>query len=238
MPRNTLDDLTISTNVYTDRAAQYVVHAHESSSQALEAMHTLRGMRREQAGRAAGGRTSDQDQDLLRAMLVFACAGADAAMKALIEDALPALAERHPEVQSQVTAFTSRFISDSGTVTSKQVAELISHPVSPRAGIIEKFVEELTGGSLQSPSELQRVRAALGIENDKLVKDITALKDAFGARNEIIHELDLNPATERWTRRQRPLATMVGMANSIFDVTVRILEAVTESLGEASDVEG
>lgn len=236
MARGTLHDLDIETNIFTDRAAQYVVYAHGSASQALEAMHTLRAARRKEAGAKGGGRTSDQDQDLLRAMLVFACAGADAAVKALIEDALPALAERDPEVQSQLSKFTARFISESGVVTPRQVAELMSHPISPREALIQQFVVDLTGGSLQSPSELHRVRAALGVEDQDLTVGINDLRAAFKARNEIIHELDLSPAHERWARRQRPLATMVGMANAIFDVTSRLVEAVTHSLGEDEDV--
>jgi hypothetical protein len=236
MASTRLDVLELDTNVYTDRAAGYVTYAHESASQALEAMHTLRAARKKEKGRAAVGRTSDQDQDLLRAMLVFACAGADAATKALIEDALPALADRHPEVQAQVATFTARYVSESGVVTAKQVAHLLSHRVSPREAIIEKFVGDLTGGSLQSPDELQKVRAALGIEDKDLVNRINGLRAAFAARNEIIHELDLNPVTERWARRQRPLAGMVSFANGVFAVTSGLVQAVTHSLGEAADV--
>lgn len=74
----------------TIRPQRYLDLAHESANEALQAMHSLREQRFKAMKATRGGRTSDQDQDLLRAMLVFASAGADAAMKSLIRDALPA----------------------------------------------------------------------------------------------------------------------------------------------------
>lgn len=238
MPAASLHELEITTNLYTDRAAGYLILAHASSREALEAMHALRSARREREGRAPTGRTSDQDQDLLRAMLVFACAGADASMKALVEDAVPALSERHPDVQDQLNKFTASFISEAGVVAPRSVAQLLSHPLSPREAIVEEFVNQLTGGSLQSAGELQRVRAALGVEDEDLKRDIASLRGAFSSRNEIIHELDLSPSTERWTRRQRRIGSMVQMANDVFDVSGRLILAVTDSLGDAADVSG
>ena len=87
----------------THRAQAYLSLAHDSAKEALNAMQSLRAERRAAGGLAPQGRTSDQDQDLLRAMLVFACAGVDAAMKTLIEDALPRLAEHSgPEAVSYI----------------------------------------------------------------------------------------------------------------------------------------
>src|SRR5207244_315276 len=87
----------LATNVFTERAAQYVTLARQSGGRALDAMDELRSARRAAGGQAQTGQTSDQDQDLLRGMLVFSCAGVDAAMKALIEDSLPTLTDRVPE---------------------------------------------------------------------------------------------------------------------------------------------
>jgi len=74
---------TVSANVFTDRAAEYLRLAQQSAGQALAAMEQLRKARKTEAGGGRSGTTSDQDQDLLRAMLVFSCAGLDAGMKAL-----------------------------------------------------------------------------------------------------------------------------------------------------------
>src|SRR5262245_15398576 len=57
-----------------------------------------------------GGALTDAEQDLLRAMLVFAAAGLDSLLKRLIRDALGSLAERDADVQRELEAFVSRRI--------------------------------------------------------------------------------------------------------------------------------
>lgn len=147
----------------TRRAAAYLRSAHESASFVFEAMCQLRGQRRQSEERR--GRPSDEDQDLLRAMLVFACAGLDAAMKALIRDALPALADAHPPVQERLDDFAAKYLAEGGTVSSKALAKVLAHAGSPRQAVVEAFVADLTGGSLQSAQELLRVCDALGIKD-------------------------------------------------------------------------
>jgi hypothetical protein len=196
-------------------------------------MHQLRAARRQARGRAMRGQTSNQDQDLLRAMLVFACAGLDAAVKALIEDSLPTLADRNPDVQLQLEAFAEKRVSQVGGLATGAVARLLAHPVSPREGLLEDFVQELTGGSLQSVDQLHRVRAALGIEDPPAIAAITSLRGVFKARNEISHEMDLNPITERRVRRHRGIRETVSMADRVFAVGCDIVAYIVTATRDA-----
>jgi hypothetical protein len=55
-------------------------------------------------------------------MLVFACAGVDAAMKALIREALPRVADMNPAVQAKLDAFAATHLSDGGAVRTRALA--------------------------------------------------------------------------------------------------------------------
>ena len=71
----------------------------------------------------------------------------------------------------------------------------------PRAKLIEEYIRELTGESLQSADEILRTTAALGLENKTLGLDILRLKEIFQIRNKIIHELDLDLNAPKRKRR-------------------------------------
>ncbi|MGQ0669896.1 MAG: hypothetical protein ACT4PO_09530 [Actinomycetota bacterium] len=200
-------------------------------------MDQLRAQRRERG--ETRGTTSDQDQDLLRAMLVFACAGLDAATKALIRDALSQLADAHPPVQERVDDFAAKHLSEGGSVSGKRLAKVLAHAGSPRQAIIEAFVEDLTGGSLQSAEELLRVCDAFGIGDDGLKGRVLTLKEAFLARNEIVHEMDLMLRRGGRGRRTRTIGKMVGHADAIFAVGCDIVSRTSDALarGEAASGE-
>jgi hypothetical protein len=218
----------ISERDETSRAAAYLRSAHESASFVFGAMCQLRNQRRQ--GGERRGTTSDQDQDLLRAMLVFACAGLDAAMKALIQDALPRLADAHPPVQKRLDDFAAKYLAEGGNVSSKALAKVLAHAGSPRQAVVEAFVAELTGGSLQSAEELLRVCDALGIKDSALESQILNLKDAFVARNQIVHELDLGHDQGARRRRPRRINEMVGHTDHLFAVGCEVVSRTTKSL--------
>lgn len=213
----------------TRRAQDYLFLAHESATEALKAMESLRAQRRAEGGLAPQGRTSDQDQDLLRAMLVFSCAGVDAAMKTLVEDALPVLATRLSGVQEKLTKFAESHLSDAGAVSPRALARILSQDRAPRDAVVAEFIEQLTGGSLQSANQLDVVCGALGIENAELRRRVDKLHPVFEARNEIIHELDLDPSPRR-RRRHRSISTMVEWASEALAVSQDIVNAVAKSL--------
>lgn len=218
---------------FTLRAQEYLQLAHASATEALNAMHSLRQQRREAAGQELRGQTSGQDQDLLRAMLVFACAGTDAAMKALIRDALPALADHDAGVEQMLTSFTERMLSDGGAVSPKALARILSQKGDVRAGIIEAYIADLTGESLQSAEQLHKVCAAVGIDDANLRQRVNDLRPVFAARNEIIHELDLTADQARRRRRHRAIGSMVQWASDALEVAQMIVNSTSESLQRA-----
>ena len=68
--------------------------------------------------------------------------------------------------------------------------------------MIDKYVYELTGSSLQSHDEVKKVAGALGLASRDLVKRMDGLKPLFQARNEIVHELDLRDPKRHGDRRR------------------------------------
>src|ERR1039458_3496085 len=80
------------------RSYKIVVYAHETAGSLLAGFNSL--------GQARGrGAPSDEQQDLLRAMLVFAGAGLDACAQQIVRDALPRLAEEHEEARTALVGF-------------------------------------------------------------------------------------------------------------------------------------
>src|ERR1035441_3502362 len=55
--------------------------------------------------------------------------------------------------------------------------------------LVEDYVYELTGDSLQSSEQLFKTCAALGADGQAAIGDAKTLKNVFDARNQIIHEL-------------------------------------------------
>jgi hypothetical protein len=82
------------------------------------------------------------------------------------------------------------------------IARYLTSP-DPRARLIEDYIYELTGSSLQSAEEVQRTAGALGINDAELRKRISNLRTLFVARNEISHELDLQRPEQPGDRTRR-----------------------------------
>lgn len=177
-------------------AALVLKHAHDSASALLKAFNLAKSQR---GGKVVRGMTTDPEQDLLRAMLVMAAAGLDAMAKQLIEDSLPALVQIDPAVKKGLETFIARRIKGDGESTrglsgGKFVARILAAP-SHQAQVIREYIEELTGGSLQSVGELRRTAEALGVRIT--ATDDRTLQPIFNIRNTIIHELDMNLQGDR-----------------------------------------
>jgi hypothetical protein len=157
------------------------------------------------------GMTTDQEQDLLRAMLVASASGLDGALKRLIRDALPDLIKRSTPAYEALETFAQRYVQsgagEGAGISAKRMARLLAAH-SPQERLIQEYVKELTGDSLQSPDQLFKVCGALGGNAQTLVGDAKALKAVFDARNQIIHELDMNLTSAKRKRRTRSQTTM------------------------------
>lgn len=207
-----------------------LTYAHDSAISFEEAFRTVRAARG-----AKTGTSTDEEQDLVRAMLVFAAAGLDSTIKQLIRDALPELSGIDDQVAERLEAFVSKQVrveSDGARGAGKFLARVLTAD-DPRRQVIEAYILELTGSSLQSADELMKACNALGLEPKKVKVDKKALTPIFRIRNEIIHELDINFDHVNRNRESRSLKLMSRHSNQLLEVGEAIVAAVEAKLKEA-----
>lgn len=205
-------------------AGRILSAGHESALSFFNLFHTIR--------EDAKGTTADWEQDLLRAMLVFASAALDNALKRVITDALALVIDRDVGARKKLREFAESRIGrraaslDGATVAidHKFLVELLLAP-NPRAGVVDALVVELTSNSLQSKDEVMKVCAHFGLEQRKICPDVAKLQEAFSVRNDIVHEMDVNLAGTTRKRTSRRL-------NDMRDHTQRLLVLGTSFLTE------
>jgi len=218
---------------HCERAAQVLSTAHDSANALLKAYDLARLTR----GRR-GGMTTDNEQDLLRSMLVMAAAGLDATAKQLIQDALQHLLAVDDKARNSFEKFIQRrIVADASAPTSSGAVKLLAAALaapSPQQRLIREYVQHLTEGSLQSIESLYDVAAALGVEPSLVGLDPAALGPVFDTRNKIIHELDINLDARTRTRNVRSQSTMMGYASRLFRLASALLRSVDQRLMRAS----
>ncbi len=212
------------------KAAVILERTHDSAEALFKAYELARASRG-----SPRGISTDDEQDLLRAMLVMAAAGLDSMLKQLIRDAMPELVRRDETVRGGFEKFITRSVrgdvdKPESTAGSRFLARLLAAP-SHQQQAIEEYIGELTGGSLQSAAELSRATGALALASVKI--DHSALQPIFDVRNKIIHELDINLEGDRRKRNHRALTTMKDHANKLLELAEQILREVDEKLAHA-----
>ena len=182
----------------------------------------------EREGRGATrGPSNLVEQDILRAMLVMSCAGFDSTIKQMIRDALPLLVNSNNTAQSQLEIFTERQFrrSDGDIVTnSKFLAKILASKYTYQI-VVESYIKELTGDSLQSTDQLFKAVKALGIDVKILPLKKDILNEIFLVRNQIIHELDIDLQGRR-KRRSRTRDKIIAWCDYLLDLTKSIIEQV------------
>jgi hypothetical protein len=209
-------------------AYKIVSYAHDTTTSLLDGFRALRANQR-------GGTSTDEQQDLLRAMLLFAGAGLDSSVKQIIEDAMPRLALHREAARSELQKFATRRLrrADDGEAATGLDAAFLAEVLvgDTHVNLIEAFKEDLTGNSLQSIAQINRVAAALGIAKDAAVKDaISAIGNTFQIRNEIAHRMDINFGTVNRNRNGRKRDDMVRRTNALLAAADSILTAVDGEL--------
>lgn len=214
-------------NTAIDKAAtiyQYTRIAAVSMLVTFDALREARGAER--------GMTTDQEQDILRAVLVFAGAGLDSTLKQLTRDALSEIPFENQGKQSGLERFLQRKIKGSENelgVEVKYLAKLFSAPW-PYRKALEDYIQELNGDSLQSAEQLLKILSTFGIDQKVIGFSMTDLKPAFRARNEIVHEMDIDLNGARRRRRIRTLDQMIQWADMILKITYSTVKAVDDLL--------
>jgi hypothetical protein len=102
----------------------------------------------------------------------------------------------------------------------------------PRSALIEHYVAELTGDSLQSSAQLFKTAHSLGLPDSKLRKNKDRLDQFFKARNQIIHELDLQHTAKQGdsSRRPRRLKATRDDCSLVFATGQDFIDAVADLL--------
>jgi len=212
--------------------ARTILDSSRSSAESfLKAFDTVR-----RARNANQGRPKNEEQDLLRASLVFAAAGLDSMLKEFIRDTIKKLAETDSKVQTELEKFVQRQIrgdsEDPETVSGHKFLASVLLAASPQDRIIEGYIRELTGSSLQSADQLIKATKALGLDPNSIGLDPSKLKDTFDVRNKIIHELDVNLNTGRGkqSRQSRTKPELESHTNHLLEVAEGILKGVEDKL--------
>ena len=216
------------------RSALILEYTHESAQALLKAYHLARGERAGSGKRAPRGMSTDEEQDLLRAMLVMAAAGLDSLVKQLVRDALPSLVHLDQRATTGLTRFISnRFDADDPLDRSPKGRNFLAAVLSrkdPASAVTLAYVDYLTSGSLQSVEELARCAAAFGFSDQDLKIDFESLRPIFATRNKIIHELDIKFSADRRNRNLRRQTRMITSTNEVLAVGENLLVAVDKKV--------
>jgi hypothetical protein len=214
----------------TDTAQRFLAGAYDSVNGLLETLDTLREIRKNAQGDIRG-RMPENEADLLRAAVVFTGAGLDATLKQLVRDTLPQLLESSSQAHDKFESFAADRLGTGEIADAKMIARYLTSS-DPRGRLIEDYIYNLTGSSLQSAEEVQLAAGALGIDDGELRKRISALRPLFVMRNEISHELDLQRLEKQGdrSRRTRSMPPTIHQCHEGFEVGQLILNAVCDLL--------
>lgn len=211
------------------KSALIYQYTHASASSLVEAFDDAKAKRGNKRGIL-----TDQEQDILRAALVMCCAGLDAALKQAIRDCFEHLLEKSKTVREGFEKFIRRRIGGEGDVlelaAGAKFLALILAEKEPRTKLIEEYIRELTGDSLQSVDEVLRTAAALGLESKSLGLDIARLKEIFVIRNKVIHELDIDLNAPNRKRKVRSQADLLDNSDFMLSTIKKLLEALDKTL--------
>jgi len=166
--------------------------------------------------------------------MVFAGAGLDSTLKELIRSSIRPVALGNQQAREKFKRFTAEHLAAvDGPIDRSTLAKILVSPHGIQEELFARYERNLTGGSLQSASQVATVRGALGINDREIrerVKDGSLLAQMFGARSEIIHELDLVPAG----RHSRKLSHVRNFAREALEVCQEIVNAVSRIVGVSS----
>lgn len=202
-----------------ENARAILCNAHDSASSFLDIFEAVR------TSRKAKGVSTDEEQDLLRAMLVFASAGLDSMVKQLVRDALPSTIECDDGAKEMFKEHIERRLNVEERISRKFLANILGD-ANPRQCLMLQLLADLTAESLQSTDQLLRVAAYFNIPSKKISHNPNGLKEVFRVRNEIGHEMDIDFSQSNRSRRPRAKEKMVGYTNELFGVAAAFLSEV------------
>jgi hypothetical protein len=228
-------------HVTAETAQRFLASAYDSVESMLESHAATAELAEEDLqtnGPELAAKTAVSAQDMLRAMIVFTGAGLDTVLKQLIRDALPSLLEVSGQARQKFSAFVESTLDPQSTDASRRLARYLLAPVA-RNALIEDYLYDLTGSSLQSSEQVSRTLGALGIADAVLRSQAEALRPLFIARNQIVHELDLLQPGEPGDRerRARDSVQAIELSHQGLEFAQQVINHVVMSLTTAGVVE-
>jgi hypothetical protein len=222
---------------------------HKTASSLLDAYERIRKDRlaaiTQKERKSKAGTTTDQEQDILRAMLVMATAGLDGGTKQFIRDTMPSLIAKNETIRSGLITFIERQVrGDIDTQgmagNPKFIARLLAAP-SHQKQAIEEYIDKLTSGSLQSARELLQVGQAFALKETDIYHGKQTMKEVqkiFNIRNKIIHELDMNLEGKPRKRTQRKMQDMRSYVNTLLAIGVSLINKVSQKVSAGPEEQG
>ena len=194
-----------------------------TASSFLDIFQTTRSARR------ARGAPTDEEQDLLRAMLIFAASGLDSMIKQLIQDTLRIVINVDEGAAEMFRSHIERRMKKGEELDYKYLVSVIAHN-EPRSTMISDLIAFLCSSSLQSKDQLLRVAAFFNIPSAQLSTNFALLDQIFEARNQIAHEMDIDFSQARRNRRPRRQDQIISYVNEIFRLAAAFLRQVETKL--------
>jgi hypothetical protein len=204
---------------HCENAHFIICSAHDAASSFLDTFKTVRTTRK------AKGTPTDEEQDLLRAMLLFATAGLDSMVKQLVTDALPNVIDNDLGATEMFKQYVERRLEKNDRLDRRFLADIIADR-NPRKRMLDQLVLDLTSKSLQSTDQLLKTAAFFNIPSAVLCNNPADLTRIFAARNQITHEMDVDFEQSNRSRRPRAKASMTTFTNEIFKTAAIFLAEV------------
>lgn len=165
-------------------------------------------------------------------MLVFAGAGLDSMIKQLVRDALPLTIDRAKGAEENLKVFISKRLARQDTLDPRFLSSVLASR-DPRDVLVSALVDDLVSQSLQSKDQVLRVASYFDIPSAVLATDLRLLERIFRARNEIVHEMDVDFAQTNRNRRPRRKTEMIRYTTEILRLANAFLIEVDHGLSKA-----
>lgn len=190
------------------------------------------------------GSTTHEEQDLLRAMLVFSCSGLDAVVKQLIKNSLEKVIEKDLSgvgarkefqkfVERRIKKVTINNDEDKPLQIDVNFVSQVLTSLEPKKELLRSLQKSLTDDSLQSRDQLLRAAAHFAITKDEMLTDSEETKTAFDIRNDIIHEMDVDleaSSQGKKKRKMRGAPEMIKYTQNILNVGCSFINTVNQKI--------
>lgn len=147
-------------------------------------------------------------------------------------DTLSLTIDRSKGAEENLKTFISRRLARQGTLDPSFLSTVLASR-DPRDVLVSELVADLISQSLQSKDQVLRVASYFDIPSAALATDLALLERIFRARNEIVHEMDVDFAQTNRNRRPRRKTVMIRHTAEILRLANAFLSEVDRGLSQA-----